>query len=141
MHGLGVVLFECLTLRSPFTGRTREALYREILERAPPDPRGPNPLVPRDLVTVLRTAMAKDPAHRYQSAAAFADDLRRVRLGLPVAARRASFAARAWQWTRRHRAAAALLAALSLTQATVGVQAWRAHAGSSRSRAARCASR
>ena len=128
VHGLGVLLFECLTLEPPFAAPNREQVYRAILHRPPPDARHRNPFVPRDLVTVLRTAMAKDPAHRYGSVQAFAADLRCVRLGLPIASRPAPWIARAWRWSRRHRAAAALLGALSLTQAGVGVQTWRAHA-------------
>jgi serine/threonine-protein kinase len=63
------VLFECLTGRVPFVADTIYALIAQHLEAAPPDPRTLNPSVPDDLAQVVRRAMARDPADRYQTAA------------------------------------------------------------------------
>ncbi|HEY6177675.1 MAG TPA: serine/threonine-protein kinase, partial [Kofleriaceae bacterium] len=50
--------------------------------------------VPRDLAAIVARAMAADPAQRYATAQAFADDLRRFQRRVPVRARRYSLAAR-----------------------------------------------
>ena len=55
---LGVMLYECVTLERPFEAPSREGLYQQILAREPEDPRRLNPSVPRDLVTVIATALA-----------------------------------------------------------------------------------
>ncbi|MEL7311834.1 MAG: serine/threonine-protein kinase [Pseudomonadota bacterium] len=65
-----------------------------------------------DLETVLRKAMASDPARRYPSVAAFSDDLDRLRLGQPVAARAPSLRYQATKWVTRNKVPAALGAAL-----------------------------
>src|SRR5205823_1347532 len=72
----------------------------------PARPRLLDPLIPRDLETVVLKAMAKDPADRYPGAAALAADLRRFLEDRPVRARRSSPAERAWRWCRRNPALA-----------------------------------
>ena len=69
-----------------------------------------------DLDTIVMTALAKEPARRYASAAALADDLRRYLAGRPIAARKPTLAYRAGKFLRRHPAgvgAAVLVAALA----------------------------
>ncbi len=89
--GLGVTLYELLTLRCAFSGSAggseavRLAAVRErILAQDPPRPRGS---VPRDLEAICFKALRKDPRRRYASAGEFADDLRRWLAGEPVRAR------------------------------------------------------
>ena len=110
VYALGVTLYECLTRRLPFEAPTREALVVRILQDPAPDPRAWNPAIGRDLVAVLETALAKNPDRRYATARALADDLAALAAGGAVSVRRAGPAARAWQWARRHRTAAALIA-------------------------------
>ena len=57
----------------------------------------------------MQKAMAKEPAARYASAAALAEDLRRFLAGETILARRAGLPERAWRWTRRNPRLAALL--------------------------------
>src|SRR5262249_8325476 len=64
--------------------------------------------IPRDLETIVLKAMAKEPAARYATAAALAEDLRRYLEGEPVRARRISRAESGWKWARRRPAIAAL---------------------------------
>jgi hypothetical protein len=56
--------------------------------------------------------LRKDPAHRYVSAAALGDDLRRFVAGEPIVARPVSWLERTWKWARRHPAVVALSTAL-----------------------------
>jgi Flp pilus assembly protein TadD len=120
---LGVALFECLTGRRPFEGPSREALLRAIVRDAPPDLRALNREAPSDLRLVLDVALEKDPARRYATAAAFADDLAAVRERRPVRARPIGPFGRLARWTRRSPAAAALAAVLFVAPAT-GAALW-----------------
>ena len=63
-----------------------------------------------DLDTILGKALRKDPRERYQTVAAFADDLARYQRHEPVGARRASAVYRIGKLVRRHRAGVALAA-------------------------------
>lgn len=81
-----------------------------------------------DLDNVLAKALRKAPSERYQSANAFADDLRRMLAHQPISARPDSWAYRAAKFVRRHRAgvAAGAVAALALGVG-VGAIAWLSH--------------
>ena len=114
VYGLGVTLYEWLTLRRPFESPTREALYRQILTLPPIPPSRLLSGIARDLDVVVLTAMDKDPARRYQSAKAFADDLRRVLEFKPIAARPLGPIPRLGRWARRNPAMAASLSVLFL---------------------------
>jgi serine/threonine protein kinase len=82
VYAAGAVLFFACVGRPPFTGATMYDLMRAQLEEPPPSPRSSRPDLPPSLEHVILTALAKDPAQRYQSAAemsaaldACADDL------------------------------------------------------------------
>ena len=75
LYSTAVVLFECLTRRVPFEADTVYALIARHLEEQPPDPRTFNSEIPEALAQVILTAMAKEPADRYQSALAMHDAL------------------------------------------------------------------
>jgi formylglycine-generating enzyme required for sulfatase activity len=110
--GLGVALYEALTLHRPFDAPTRESLVREILETEVVDPRETEPELARDLAVVVQTALAKEPERRYQSALDLAEDLRRVREHEPIRAKPATARDRVARWMRRNPALAASLGAL-----------------------------
>ncbi len=76
VHALGVVLFELLAGQSPFPARTQAALREQILFRQPMTLRAVDPTLPKELEDICSKAMAKHPADRHESAAAFAADLR-----------------------------------------------------------------
>lgn len=120
VYALGATLFECLTLRRPFQGATRDALYHAILHAAPPDLRKLVPHAPRDLEVIVQTALEKDPARRYRSALEFADDLARLRRGEPIRARRSGPLRRARRWAQREPLSAGLLLAALLATAIGG---------------------
>lgn len=83
-----------------------------------------------DLENIVALALRKRPSERYQTAAAFADDLRRHRASEPVSARPASLTYRFGKFARRHRAmlGAGLLLLISLGAGLTGtlMQARRA---------------
>ncbi|MBL8861119.1 MAG: protein kinase [Planctomycetes bacterium] len=77
VYSLGIVLYELLTLRRPFDGRTTGEVLRKILDVEPRLVRRDNPRVPRDLEAVCLKAIAKSPDERYATAAELAQDLER----------------------------------------------------------------
>jgi serine/threonine-protein kinase len=79
VYALGVLLYECLALRLPHEGTTRDELTRRILCDVPGDVRRYRRHLPRDLSVVLQVALEKAPDRRYASALLLAEDLQRVR--------------------------------------------------------------
>lgn len=115
IFSVGAVLYEILTLRRPFDGRSTESILRAVVAEEPRAPTSVDTAVPKDLETIVLRALEKDPARRYQSAGELLEDLRRFRSGSPIASRPRSFASKAWRWARRHRGATtALLFAFGL---------------------------
>jgi HEAT repeat protein len=90
VYSLGALLYECLTKRPPFEGRTIAETMRQVLQEVPVPPRRIAPNAPRALEAVALRALDKDPESRYPSALAFAEDLERYLAGRPVAAGRRS---------------------------------------------------
>jgi tetratricopeptide (TPR) repeat protein len=112
VYALGLTLYEMLALRPAFDGHDRAELARLIATGQVPRLNRVNPGVPRDLVTVVHKAMAREPGDRYQTAGALAEDLGRFLDDRPIAARRLSVPERGWRWCRRNPALTAVAAAL-----------------------------
>ena len=113
IYSLGVILFELVTGELPFRGNQRMLLHH-VIHDEPRAPRSLNDRVPKDLETICLTAMAKEPARRYQTAQALAGDLERFLAGQPIAARPVSRFERGWRWCRRSPVVASLSAAVAL---------------------------
>ncbi|MEZ6015490.1 MAG: bifunctional serine/threonine-protein kinase/formylglycine-generating enzyme family protein [Planctomycetota bacterium] len=111
---LGVTLYEALAGVRPFTAPTREGEARRALteDPLPLSADALHGLDRKDLETVIATALAKEPRHRYSTAAHFADDLARLGRGESPSARRPGPLLRAGRWARRRPGLAAALAAL-----------------------------
>lgn len=114
IYGLGVTLYELLSLQPAFQTSDRVQLVEEVSHREPPRLRSVDPRVPRDLETVVLKAMDKDPKLRYQTADELRDDLRRFIDDEPIRARRVSSAERLLRWARHNTGLAASLAAIAL---------------------------
>jgi eukaryotic-like serine/threonine-protein kinase len=110
IYALGVMLYELLTDRPPFRSATVSAILHQLLHDDPIPPRRLQPEVPRDLETICLSCLHKEPARRYCSAQALADDLGRCLAGKPIHARPVGRLERAWKWTRRQPLVAALVA-------------------------------
>ena len=129
VYSLGVVLYRLLTgalpfAREPVTPGELEAMVVHTEPVRPSTAAGApqwRRALQGDLDTVLLTALAKDPARRYPSVAAFAEDLRRYLAGEPVSARRDSWTYRTRKFMGRHRAALAATAALVVLVASLVV--------------------
>jgi serine/threonine protein kinase/WD40 repeat protein len=114
LYSLGATLFELLTLQPAFPSTDRQQLLQQITNGEPAVMRNFRSDVPVDLETIVGKALAKEPARRYPSAAALADDLERYLDGRPILARPIAFTERTAKWVRRHPAQALLAAAAIL---------------------------
>lgn len=78
VFALGIVLWEALTQRRLFKGKSMSETITALLSGEIPDPRTIRPEIPERLAAVVHTALQRNPAHRYQSALEFAEDLSRA---------------------------------------------------------------
>ncbi|MFV0260176.1 MAG: Stk1 family PASTA domain-containing Ser/Thr kinase [Acidimicrobiales bacterium] len=85
LYSLGVVLFEMLTGRRPFTGDSPVAVAFQHVEEAPPTVRSLAPEVPEELDAIAAVLLSKDANDRYPTASDLIADLDRVGSGLPLA--------------------------------------------------------
>ena len=152
---LGAILYHLLAGRPPFMGTTAVEVLRKVAEEDPVPPSRPNaecgmrsaesagPPTHRlystfhlshsafkDLETICLKCLEKDPARRYASALALAEDLERWLKHEPILARPSTALERLGKWAGRHPAVASLslLAGLLVVLGTIGVtwQWWRA---------------
>ncbi|VTR90971.1 wd40 repeat-containing protein : WD40 repeat-containing protein OS=Singulisphaera acidiphila (strain ATCC BAA-1392 / DSM 18658 / VKM B-2454 / MOB10) GN=Sinac_3618 PE=4 SV=1: Pkinase: WD40: WD40: WD40 [Gemmata massiliana] len=114
VYALGAILFECLAGRPPFIGTEPLSVMMKVVNEQPPDVRSFRPEVPRDLAAVTMKCLAKDPARRYVSAEALADDLRRFLDDRPTKARPVTNFERLWLSIKRNPSVAGLLALLAI---------------------------
>ena len=102
IYSLGATFYELLTLEPVFPGETYQELLYAILHVEPHRPRHWNRSVPAELETIVLKALAKNPAERYQSAAALGADIQRYLDHKPILARPPSLLDRFRKWSRRH---------------------------------------
>lgn len=108
VYALGVILFESLTGQPPFENDAPLALLKSITEDETPAPSSLVKGIDYDLEAVCLRAMSKDPARRYPSAEALAEDLNHWLAGEPVTARHPPLNERFWRWAQRNQSRAVL---------------------------------
>jgi eukaryotic-like serine/threonine-protein kinase len=84
LYSLGIMLYEMLTGKVPFTGDTPVEIAMKHLSQVPEPPSKLRSEVPHDLDAVVMRALAKDPEQRYGSAEEMDADLARVARGVAV---------------------------------------------------------
>jgi tRNA A-37 threonylcarbamoyl transferase component Bud32 len=110
VYALGAILFELLTGRAPFRGATVPLTLQMVVHNDPPAPRSLQPGIPRDLETICLKCLQKDPAKRFASALALAEDLQRFMRGEPIHARPVGWLESLVKWARREKKVARLVA-------------------------------
>ncbi len=108
VHALGVLLHELLTGQSPFHGANVFQALKLVESLVPPPPSRARPEVPEAIDALLANALAKQPADRTPTAAAFANA---VRAAVPAARTTPTTRATPWLWFFWLPLAAALLIA------------------------------
>ena len=102
IYALGGILYDLLTGRPPFSGTSVIETLEMVRTREPVPPSQLAAKLPRDLETITLKCLQKDPARRYATAGALADDLRRFLDGRPILARPVSSLEKAWRWAKRN---------------------------------------
>ena len=84
LYSAGIVLYEMLTGKTPFTGETPIEIAMKHLNEPPRPPSELRPEISPELDQIVLRSLAKDPNERYETADEFSADLDRVEAGLPV---------------------------------------------------------
>jgi tetratricopeptide (TPR) repeat protein len=121
VYSLGAILYELLTGRPPFQGRNAMQTLLQVVSAEPVRPRRLNPRLSPDLEAVCLKCLEKEPARRYPSAAALADDLARYLDSRPTLARPGGRLVRLGKSMRRRPLAWMLSAATALFVVLFGV--------------------
>ncbi|MBC7772801.1 MAG: serine/threonine protein kinase, partial [Pyrinomonadaceae bacterium] len=88
VYSLGVILYELVVRSHPYKLSDNFAAAVAVVQQSTPiPPIALDPSLPRDLCTIIETAIEKDPSRRYQSVADLGADLRRFLTSCPIMAR------------------------------------------------------
>lgn len=113
IFGLGLTLYEMLTLQPAYQGTDKKRLLEKVTEANPTNPRSIDSRIPRDLETIVMKCIHSEPSKRYSSAVEVSEDLTRFLDGQPILARRIDVFEKAWKWCCRRPSLAITVAALA----------------------------
>jgi len=119
VYAIGVILYEILAERHPFSAKTTVDLYQKILHEDPKPLRAVNDTIDPDLEAIVMKSIEKDPEFRYFSAEDLAMDLRRYLAGDPILAKRSTHARRVVRKWKKYRGR--LLTGVAVALIAVGV--------------------
>lgn len=124
-YSLGVVLYELLTGKKPFSGPPHAVLAKVAdANHDPPPPRSRDATIPKDLEAICQRAMSNDPVGRYADMGQFAADLDRWLEGKPTDARPLGPHERVARWCRRNPALAGSGAVIAAASLVIALLAW-----------------
>jgi WD40 repeat protein len=109
VYSLGATLYALVTGRPPFQAANIVETLDQVRHQEPVAPRLLNPAIDRNLDTITLTCLRKEASRRYATALALANDLSAYSERRPIQARPVQSWERAWMWSRRHPARAAVL--------------------------------
>lgn len=125
VYALGAILYHLLAGVAPFRGTAPRELLRAVRTGPPPPVSDVVSGVPRELISIVDKAMARDPDGRYPTARELAEELKRFQTGRLVEAHAYSGADRIARFLRKHRGvvsvaafAAVLLGAMAIISVT-----------------------
>ena len=109
VYSLGAIFYELLTLQAPFKGATALDTLRLVIDQDPIPPTKISSELDKNLEAICLKCLHKNPAERYTSAEALADDLERWLRNEPIYARNSTWSERVIKWGKRHPARAGLV--------------------------------
>lgn len=130
VYSLGATLYYALTERPPLQGTTVTNTLKAVMLNEPDSPKKYHPELSTDLETICLKCLEKDPAQRYPTALALAEDLERFLADESILARPPSLTERLRRWRRRNSTALQITASVILTTLLIsgllGFQEYRA---------------
>lgn len=114
IYSLGAILYELLTGQPPFKGETHLATIQDIISKPLRNPRLLNSAMDKTLDSICCKCLEKNPAARYSSAEALAEDLENWLAGRRTKARPPSPVVRARRWVKNNPVPAGLILSLFL---------------------------
>lgn len=127
VYSLGATLYAVVSGRPPFEGSSPIEVLTNIASKEPAAIRHHDEDVPRELETIILKCLEKNPAHRYDTARALADDLQRFLDGEPIQARPHSILYRMAKKIRKNRIASAITATALVLSLGLGGIALRSY--------------
>ncbi len=107
VYAIGALLYHLLTGKPPYRANSSDELLAQVRQGPGAPIATAAPDAPRELATIVETAMSREPGDRYATARELAEDLRRYLTGQLVAVHHYSAAMLVRRWLRKHRAAVA----------------------------------
>ena len=122
VFSLGAILYRALTGQPPFAGESAASSLALAMKGHVPRPASLGVKLDTDIETICMRCLEREPAQRFGSAEALADDLSRWLEGKPIRSRRTPFPRRVWKWARRNPGIATLSVLLLTTRAVMYVK-------------------